>query len=161
VNYPGNNNQPVHPTCLCATGTTNCSGTCKTTGTYTTNDGDCTGTCNTAYVQRRNQCGLVTNAKYSSYTNTTCSDGCAPTYGNCSECIKMTNSTYPYASIWENGYWCVTATERCTFDGTLTYIIYGWDIYNGGYIAPSSCNQYADCATQDCAGGNSYCRNCN
>ncbi|MDR2358485.1 MAG: hypothetical protein LBD87_01620, partial [Prevotellaceae bacterium] len=32
----------------CVPGTTNCSGTCKTNGTYTTQDGACAGTCNTA-----------------------------------------------------------------------------------------------------------------
>jgi hypothetical protein len=56
----------------CANGTTNCSGTCKTTGTYTTNDGACTGACNTVYVQLRNQCGVVVNDKYSTNTNTGC-----------------------------------------------------------------------------------------
>ncbi|MDR2358374.1 MAG: hypothetical protein LBD87_01055, partial [Prevotellaceae bacterium] len=53
VNSPGTNGQSAHATCGCATGTTNCDGACKTTGTYTTNDGECTGSCNTAYVQQR------------------------------------------------------------------------------------------------------------
>jgi hypothetical protein len=56
----------------CVTGTTNCSGTCTTTGTSTTNDGTCTGACNTAYVQLRNQCGQVINSTYGTYTNTGC-----------------------------------------------------------------------------------------
>ncbi|MDR0695138.1 MAG: hypothetical protein LBF81_07565, partial [Prevotellaceae bacterium] len=56
----------------CATGTTNCSGTCKTTGTYTTNDGACTGSCNTAYVQLRNQCGEVVNPKFDTYQDAAC-----------------------------------------------------------------------------------------
>ena len=60
----------------CAYGTTNCSGTCKTIGTYPTNDGACTGACNTAYAQLRNQCGNVVNSTYNTYTNTNCTSGC-------------------------------------------------------------------------------------
>jgi hypothetical protein len=56
----------------CASGTTKCSGTCKKNGNYETYDGACTGACNTAYVQLRNQCGEVINAKYSTSTNTGC-----------------------------------------------------------------------------------------
>ena len=56
----------------CVTGTTNCSGACTTTRNYTTNDGACAGKCNTAYVQQRNQCGVVINSTYSTYTNTGC-----------------------------------------------------------------------------------------
>jgi hypothetical protein len=62
----------------CATGTTNCSGTCKTTGTYTTNDGTCTGSCNVAYMQQRNQCGVVVHPQYSTYTDVNCTADCGP-----------------------------------------------------------------------------------
>ena len=60
----------------CVYGTTNCSGACTTTGTHTTNDGACTGACKTAYVQQRNQCNQVVNTKYSSYSNSDCTNGC-------------------------------------------------------------------------------------
>jgi hypothetical protein len=60
----------------CVTGTTNCSGACTTTGTYTTNDGACTGACNTAYVQVRDQCGVVTHVNGGTYLETTCLAGC-------------------------------------------------------------------------------------
>jgi hypothetical protein len=61
----------------CATGTTNCSGTCKTDGNTTTNDGECTGECNTAYVQQRNACGEIVNGYYDTYTDSSCTQGCA------------------------------------------------------------------------------------
>jgi hypothetical protein len=64
----------------CATGTTICSGTCKTTGTYTTNDGACAGTCHTAYVQQRNQCGEVVNPQYSTDVSNQCTAQCGATY---------------------------------------------------------------------------------
>ncbi|MDR0694609.1 MAG: hypothetical protein LBF81_04835, partial [Prevotellaceae bacterium] len=80
----GKNGEAAGVLNCCVTGTTNCSGTCKTDGNYTTNDGTCTGSCNTAYVQLRNQCGEVVNAKYSTYTNSSCT---TPNYttndGNC------------------------------------------------------------------------------
>jgi hypothetical protein len=61
----------------CVTGTTNCSGTCTTTGTYTTNDGPCTGACKTAYKQIKDQCGHVLSGNAGTYTNDTCG-GCEP-----------------------------------------------------------------------------------
>ncbi|MDR3133604.1 MAG: hypothetical protein LBU42_06230 [Prevotellaceae bacterium] len=74
----------------CAPGTTNCSGTCKTAGTYTTNDGTCAGSCNAAYVQLRNQCGTVINATYGTYANTGCT---TPNYttndGDCTATCKQ------------------------------------------------------------------------
>ncbi|MDR1405915.1 MAG: hypothetical protein LBI89_01755, partial [Prevotellaceae bacterium] len=54
----------------CVTGTIDCSGTCRTTGTYTQNDGACAGGCNKAYVRQFNQCGELMSATYSTYTNT-------------------------------------------------------------------------------------------
>ncbi|MDR3132859.1 MAG: hypothetical protein LBU42_02410 [Prevotellaceae bacterium] len=64
----------------CVTGTTNCNGTCKTNRTYTTNDGTCTGACNTAYVQLRDQCGLLLNTRNGTYTTASCLTGCSATY---------------------------------------------------------------------------------
>ncbi|MDR3134136.1 MAG: hypothetical protein LBU42_09000 [Prevotellaceae bacterium] len=73
----------------CVPGTSNCSGTCKTNGSYTTNDGACTGACNTAYVQLRDQCGALLNSYYSTYTNSACTAGCAATPVN-----RCTNGYY-------------------------------------------------------------------
>jgi hypothetical protein len=72
VNFPATNGQTAN-SCGCATGTINCSGTCRTDNNYTTNDGNCTGTCtNLAYVQLRNACGTVINSTYSTYSNSGC-----------------------------------------------------------------------------------------
>ncbi|MDR1406333.1 MAG: hypothetical protein LBI89_03930, partial [Prevotellaceae bacterium] len=58
--YSGNVTGVVNPkatdgqaagTCGCASGLTDCSGTCKANGTYTTDDGACTGACKRAYRQ--------------------------------------------------------------------------------------------------------------
>jgi hypothetical protein len=70
----------------CETGTTNCSGTCTTTGTYTTNDGACTGACHTAYVKQKDQCGTVLNAQYTTYANNNCTTGCMTAAQCCSLC---------------------------------------------------------------------------
>jgi hypothetical protein len=115
VNYPGTNGQPAHATCGCATGTTNCNGACTTTGTYTKNDGTCTGACKTAYVQKYNQCNKITDAKYSTYTNNNCSDGCEPventncwqnclTYGwiEVAACKARCSGYTYYARHWDN-----------------------------------------------------------
>jgi hypothetical protein len=72
---PSADGQPVSP-CGCADGTTDCSGTCRTNGTFTRNDGACTGACNTAYVRSFNQCGTLLNARYGSYSNSSCTSGC-------------------------------------------------------------------------------------
>jgi hypothetical protein len=110
----------------CVTGTTNCSGTCKTNGTYETYDGACTGACNTAYVQLRNQCDEVVNTKYKTYTKANCTEGCVPAingpceapseymietpvyYGyTCESLCKEACNSYDYMS-WQ--YW---SDERC------------------------------------------------
>ncbi|MDR3134409.1 MAG: hypothetical protein LBU42_10405 [Prevotellaceae bacterium] len=97
----------------CVNGTTNCSGTCTTIRTYTTNDGGCTGSCNTAYVQQRNQCGTVINAQYSTYATTACMNGCALTCANCITACK--NTQYPtYASIVWHQNACYCHQTRCT-----------------------------------------------
>jgi hypothetical protein len=72
----GKNGQAPGLLNCCATGTTNCSGTCKTTGTYTSNDGACTGACKTAYVQQRTQCGAVLNAQFGTHSSSSCAKGC-------------------------------------------------------------------------------------
>jgi len=72
---PATNGQAANA-CGCATGTTDCSGNCTTTGTYTTNDGVCAGSCQKAYVQLRNQCGAIENAQFGTYDAPTCYNGC-------------------------------------------------------------------------------------
>jgi hypothetical protein len=85
----------------CATGTTNCSDTCKTIGTYTTNDGACTGECNYAYLQQRNACGDVINEKYDKFENDTCHEGCVAKSGTCATydvdkwCCTIFNTNNP------------------------------------------------------------------
>ena len=81
ITAPATNGQTAN-SCDCASGTTNCSGTCKTTGTYTTNDGACTGNCNEAYIVKYDQCGAVVDAKHGTYQNTTCNETCAPVYSD-------------------------------------------------------------------------------
>jgi hypothetical protein len=76
----GKNGEAAGVLNCCANGTTNCSGTCKTTGNHPTYDGPCTGTCNTAYVLLRNQCDVVVNQTYGTYNNPECVDGCGPTF---------------------------------------------------------------------------------
>ena len=104
----GNNGESSGLLNCCVNGTTDCSGTCKTTGTYTTNDGACAGACNTAYVQQRDQCNQVLNAKYSTYNATSCSSGCSATESvKCDgSAFSTTYSTGPDWASWcsSNGY---------------------------------------------------------
>jgi hypothetical protein len=90
----------------CATGTTNCSDTCKTNGTYTTNDGACTGSCNTAYVQLRNQCGIVIENNTNTYTDVECMAGCESEYKTacCDHPISCLIDTACQAKCTKLGY---------------------------------------------------------
>jgi hypothetical protein len=74
----------------CATGTTNCDGTCKTNETYTLHDGVCSGNCHEAYIRKYDQCGNVTNHSYGTYTNENCTNGCAPIFNNdaCAQTVE-------------------------------------------------------------------------
>jgi hypothetical protein len=112
VNYPGTNGQSAHATCGCATGTTNCSGTCKTTGNYITNDGACTGACRTAYTQEKNVCGNVINSEYGTYANSSCIGGCTATDN--SKCITESN----YVGSYADASACI---QRCVDDGKAYY----------------------------------------
>jgi hypothetical protein len=103
----------------CAYGTTNCSGACTTTGTYTTNDGACTGACRTAYVQQRNQCGVTTNSTYNTYTNNACTAGCGTQY--CSSCTRFNASAMPVVNS------DALCKERCEM---LNYPYYIFDSSN-------------------------------
>jgi hypothetical protein len=95
----------------CATGTTDCNGTCKTNGTYTTNDGLCTGSCASAYVQSRDQCGVVKNSKYSTYSNAACADGCGPVY---STACKANIPDGHYVNMGQHvHYWADVAFNDC------------------------------------------------
>ncbi|MDR2358806.1 MAG: hypothetical protein LBD87_03260 [Prevotellaceae bacterium] len=106
----------------CCYGTSNCSGTCKTIGTYTTNDGACTGACNTAYVQLRNQCGDVVDDRFDTTENTECTAGClVPT---CDVCHLWWNVGYAYDLIWlmtdtqPNECWLAKKDLYLPIDGT-------------------------------------------
>jgi hypothetical protein len=119
VGQPGADGEPS--TCGCAEGTTDCSGTCITTGTYTTNDGACAG-CHIAYVRQWDQCGTMINAKYDtyastcttpySYTNDGACAGCQIAYRRqydaCGTLISSYAGTYPNPdctdATWNNPY---------------------------------------------------------
>jgi hypothetical protein len=62
----------------CATGTTNCGGTCRAIGTYTQNNGACAG-CRIAYVRQFDQCGALITDTYATYANSTCTGACCTT----------------------------------------------------------------------------------
>jgi hypothetical protein len=80
VNYPGTDGNTYNAACGCIAGTTNCNGTCKTTGTYTTEDGACTGVCRKAWVQLRDQCGFVMNEQFDTFDSNSCITGCTTTH---------------------------------------------------------------------------------
>ncbi|MDR3134101.1 MAG: hypothetical protein LBU42_08820 [Prevotellaceae bacterium] len=144
----GKNNESSGLLNCCINGTTNCSGTCKTDSTYTTNDGECTGSCNTAYIQLRDQCGTVINAKYSTYANESCMDGCAL---NCTNCITLCkNSDYKYASIVPERNECYCQETRCAQQASYRNQCW-WTVYAGiwnkagcGYII-NGCDQHTLC----------------
>jgi hypothetical protein len=120
----------------CASGTTKCSGTCNKNGNHETYDGACTGACNTAYVQLRNQCDEVLNTKYSTYTNTTCKDGCGATWSK--SCKPSTYKTYI------NLEQPLTNNEtECTNLCSIRCGEYGYPYYNTlwyGNITPLGCD---------------------
>ncbi|MDR0582237.1 MAG: hypothetical protein LBG31_04650 [Prevotellaceae bacterium] len=96
VNFPGTNGQAAHATCGCATGTTNCSGTCRTTR-YTYSNGACTGNCDERWQVRTDQCGNVNN-QYQRITDNSCQTGCGP---NCINCASVCSS-YSHAAFIAN-----------------------------------------------------------
>jgi hypothetical protein len=103
----------------CAYGTTNCSGTCKTTGTYTTNDGACTGICKTAYVQLRNQCDVVVASEHSTFSNSACAQGCEATRDQNCKNVQLRDS------------WClVNGCPACAQD-VCTGLGFRWYNYAG------------------------------
>ncbi|MDR2358988.1 MAG: hypothetical protein LBD87_04200, partial [Prevotellaceae bacterium] len=97
----------------CANGTTDCSGTCKTTGNYPTYDGACAGSCNTAYVQLRNQCSEVINPTYGTYNNTGCTTPNYATYDG--ECTGVCNTAYIQ---WRNACGTILNTQYATYENT-------------------------------------------
>jgi hypothetical protein len=97
-------------TCGCATGTTDCSGTCTTNGTYTLNNGACTGVCHTAYVQQYDQCGALITSKYDVYPEDGCWQGCAPTYkASCSGYTACWRASPEYTAPCAE--WCVAKVK--------------------------------------------------
>jgi hypothetical protein len=152
----------------CVSGTTNCSGTCKTTGTYTTNDGACTGACNTAYVQQRNQCGIVINDKYSTYTNTGCT---TPNYttndgactGACNTAyVQLRNACGIVMNSQHGTYTNNNCTQGCgpTFDPTCRGLLE--EIVSVCSDCPQTCRSYKRYQCYVSIGGdyNTYWCNC-
>ena len=140
VNLPGNNNQPAHATCGCATGTTNCSGTCKTTRTYETNDGVCTGECGLAYTQLRNQCDVVIKEKYGTYDagNQTCLCP-APTANPDIACKEPWYGDYcPYSYVSDCEAWC---KSNCQYYGfTYYWVSLPYECPYGHHVKLCSCS---------------------
>ena len=136
----------------CVTGTTNCSGTCRTTGTYTTNDGACAGTCYTAYRQLRNECDQVINAKYDTYRTTDCSTNCSYT---CADCIAVCeNIGRNYAGLWTLGQVCFCLLAPNPHEGTTCTNRIACNFSNGRYT-------YTDPISNDCVFNNSHITECN
>jgi hypothetical protein len=103
VNSPGTNTQSSSP-CGCASGTKDCSGTCKTITTYTV-DGNCTGTCNVRNVTYYNECGITGTG---TRADPTCQDGCCVennfyTNGDCTNC---TACCQPLCPSGQTVCWC-------------------------------------------------------
>jgi hypothetical protein len=114
----------------CAIGTTDCSGTCKTNRTYTTDDGTCTGTCNTAYVQLRNQCDEIENSKYSTYNTNTCTSGCSASENRACQStgvVRCTTGIY-----WSN---CNNCSDQCWDAGYDSYYL----LREGGEVRLITC----------------------
>ncbi|MDR3133473.1 MAG: hypothetical protein LBU42_05555 [Prevotellaceae bacterium] len=107
----------------CVSGTTNCSGTCKTTGTYTTNDGACTGRCKTAYVQLHDQCGNVLNPQYATTQNASCTAGCTAIENQACASTTQHASGLNYAKC----------QARCGVDG------YTYFFWRGNLVAECYC----------------------
>jgi hypothetical protein len=82
---PGADGEPS--TCGCATDIIDCDGTCKTAGTYTSNDGECAG-CHIAYVRKRDQCGAVIDATYSTSASTCTTPNQVVNDGACANCYQ-------------------------------------------------------------------------
>ena len=126
----------------CVLGTTNCNGTCKTNGTYTTNDGECTGACETAYVQLRNQCGVVINAKYATYSTNQCTTGCT---GTCSSCADLCSAwTHAFRDRIggnpANDFYCQCTNAALNSPLNIPGDIYYWEQGNWKYKMTATAN---------------------
>jgi hypothetical protein len=119
----------------CVPGTTNCSGTCKTNGTYTTQDGACAGTCNAAYVQLRDQCANVIDENVGTYTELNCASGCGVTLAQCKS--LCTSNGYDHALVNINPTcYCFCTNDKLIEDQLAMFKVWcmgveGW-ISQGG-----------------------------
>jgi hypothetical protein len=110
----------------CCSGTSDCSGTCKTNDYQYTNTTNCTGVCNKAWVEQRDQCGVVTNPHYGSWTYTSCNVGCSGIMlGTCYNNAHNNNS-FP-------AYMCSSYCGHMAYALGYTYFNY---IYNGDNETP-------------------------
>jgi hypothetical protein len=105
----------------CATGTTNCSGTCKANSNYTTNDGSCSGSCYRAYTQLRNVCGVVTNASYSTYSKLSCSSGCSRDCSSCATFCTLKGYTYADYINQDGAIRCRCSNGTCPSSNSSGY----------------------------------------
>ncbi|MDR0694274.1 MAG: hypothetical protein LBF81_03120 [Prevotellaceae bacterium] len=114
INNPGTNGQSA--TCGCVSGTTNCSGTCKTNSTSSSN-GSCSG-CNTRTVYYYDVCGNLTST--GSKTDNTCCSGCTGSSqdGSCSGCNTRTVNYYDGCG---NLYTTGTRTDAACCSGCSSY----------------------------------------
>jgi hypothetical protein len=141
----GKNGEAVGLLNCCVPGTTNCSGTCKTNETYTTNDGACAQNCNAAYVQQRDQCGVVINPQKGTYQEATCLDNCTPKCAECATfCKNQSNYKNYMATVnWATGYVCYCLDATFKPNSYFNYERYiwvdaAWEHERSGYafIAP-------------------------
>jgi hypothetical protein len=112
VNYPAGNGQAINA-CGCANNTSNCNGTCKTTSTYTQDDGPCTGNCHTAYKNIYDQCGSFVNQSSATYANSQCTAGCKAQWNT-----RCANAVLYPCSHFTNG------TANCQTNCTERYYSY-------------------------------------
>jgi hypothetical protein len=143
VGQPGADGEPS--TCGCATDIIDCDGTCKTAGTYTTNDGACAGLCNTAYVQQRDQCDVVINATYSTYTSTACKTPYKYTNdGACAGCQIAYIQERDACNAVRNAQWGTYPNSACqpATQPTLTSWCLGGESPGFIYAPASVCQAY-------------------
>jgi hypothetical protein len=134
----------------CVTGTTNCSGTCATTRTYTQNDGACAGTCNKAYVRQFNQCGRLVSSTYRTYTNMTCLSGCAFNCTNCKNaCDHLAPSYLPYSFIQPVTKICHCGSKYCNRNiGPIIMKHIAWKVTGTNWVLHDEYEGNTSC--QDC-----------
>jgi hypothetical protein len=120
VSQPGADGQAADPTCHCASGLSNCSGTCTTPAT-TYKDAGCTGVCNLRSRNVYNECGVFQRTE--TYTDATCTAGCGPVYDP--DCFNT--QIFPKMSLGESiGEWCRKAALQYKYYNAYVDSEGGW-----------------------------------